>query len=463
MSDENHDELSRRFHAALDMVLPRAGVEQRVLQSAAERIADNTARQPRWMPFRTTIGSALVVLAVVVLLGGALGITLALHGSSRGTATTPAPVINISPPAKASPPTPSTISYIKPLSMSFPTDSDGWVVGSGCDESQRCEPAIARTTNGGKTWALVHVPSSLIFQGSEPTVVAASSRDVWIWAFFPTGQGGFLDSHDGGLTWQAVGHDVTGVFQVQIAAGSAWAYATCGSQLCLITQPVSGGAWTNLPAIPGSVQGPYAAPNSGSTIPDLLRLGSEAWMWNWQQQNPALTRSGDGGRTWQSLSMPCGQHNQALLGASSVNQLMMYCSLGDYGTADEPREVWTSSDGGLHWRLRSRAGYTDASPPMPNVGTGPGNVADPSDLLVLNDTTAFLVNGIGDAWVTHDDGGTWASATIPNPSKVYTADFLTFADAQHGWAYAWDGGVWMTSDGGATWISQPILGAAPTV
>jgi photosystem II stability/assembly factor-like uncharacterized protein len=183
-------------------------------------------------------------------------------------------------------------------------------------------------------------------------------------------------------------------------------------------------------------------------------------MWNWQQQTPALIRSDDGGRTWQSLSLPCGPDHGMWLGASSVNQLMLYCIFGD-ATSGSPREVWASSDGGLHWTRRTRAGYIHASPPLPNVGVGPGDVEVPSALLVLSDATAFLANGQGDAWVTHDDGVTWASAAIPNHATNYTADFLTFADAQHGWAYAFGGGVWVTSDGGANWISQPIFGTFP--
>ena len=93
-------------------------------------------------------------------------------------------------------------------------------------------------------------------------------------------------------------------------------------------------------------------------------------------------------------------------------------------------------------------------------GPAPATLRSHPPLVVLNGATSFLADGQGDAWVTHDDGVTWASAAIPNHSTVYTADFLTFADAQHGWAYTWGGGVWATSDGGASWVPQTIIGPA---
>jgi len=167
------------------------------------------------------------------------------------------------------------------------------------------------------------------------------------------------DSHDGGHTWQVQNLGVEAVYDLQIAGGTMWADIACTGKappcVRLVSQPVTGGAWTNLPAVPKSVQG-KATPLIGPSIPELLRFGAEAWMWNDVQQRPALIRSGDDGRSWQSLPLPCGQYNRMFLGASSDDQLMLYCSVVG-GLGAPPREVWTSSDGGSQWTLESRAGY----------------------------------------------------------------------------------------------------------
>lgn len=101
------DAVRNRMHAALDPLVPGPDAHARVARSLREQ----TARTPRWplfAPFRRGAAAFAVAAAVVILLGGALTISLALR--SR-TTPPPAPAGHpVAPPtatATLSPPTPS--------------------------------------------------------------------------------------------------------------------------------------------------------------------------------------------------------------------------------------------------------------------------------------------------------------------------------------------------------------------
>ncbi len=173
---------------AIDPLLPRPGVEQRVIQQARERVNTEPSPSRRWVwPLRTTLGGGLMALAVVALIGGALGITLSLRGHlHESTASSSLPVSPTKPPINSttSPTTaatPSTVSYVAPTSISFPTTSDGWAVGNACDSQRRCEVGVARSTDGGATWALVSSPVSPEATSYGLRVVGSSSIDAWVW------------------------------------------------------------------------------------------------------------------------------------------------------------------------------------------------------------------------------------------------------------------------------------------
>src|ERR1700686_2012200 len=155
------------MHRAIDPLLPRPGVEQRVIQQAHERLNTESPPSSRWSwPLRAALGGGLVALAVIALIGGVLGITLSLRSHSHeSTGSSGLPLSPTKPPVTSTTPptpraTPSTVSYVAPASVSFPTPSDGWAVGNACDSQRRCEVGVARSTDGGATWALVSSPVS---------------------------------------------------------------------------------------------------------------------------------------------------------------------------------------------------------------------------------------------------------------------------------------------------------------
>jgi photosystem II stability/assembly factor-like uncharacterized protein len=475
--DDGDRGLARRIHRGLDPMLPASGVEQRVMAVAGERIRSTHRARPAWLlPFQTTLGSALVAVAVVALVGGALGLTLALRGHPMPAAPKLTPVVPVIaptyPPSVTATPapsptssTPGTIAYVQPESVSFPNASDGWVAGQPCDAQGRCETGIARTTDGGARWSLVATPVNPL-GGYAIQVSAASSEDAWIWGTVPDGAPGtpeapvFAATHDAGRTWQEVNLGGTTVVDVQVADGTAWAETACapGAAPCtarLLSQPERGGAWTTIGPVPQAVQGP-AFSNGAVSGPYLVRSGTRAWVIDGNEQKPALVSTSDGGRVWTQLPLPCAYGANMTLGASSANQVMLACA--NEGGWPAPQSVWTSSDGGAHWTLRSRSWYTDFQPPEPNVGSL-DNGGAPIGLAVIDGDTAWMVNDRGDDLVTHDAGVRWSPAALPVDyfGNAGGGEGVTFADQLHGWTFA-TAGLWVTTDGGAVWKRQSIIG-----
>jgi hypothetical protein len=286
---------------------------------------------------------ALVAVVVVALAGGAVGIGLGLRGHARpvveavGTAEAATPAAGstsipmpIKPPAVAAPtPTPwqapSTIAYVEPGSVSFPTASDGWTLGDACDAQQDCETGVARTTDGGASWAMVASPAAPNPTNSVLYLAAASSENAWVWGANSDGDPLFVATHDGGESWQPV--DVSGqVVDVAIAGGTAWAVTGCtegATTTCpeaVLSSPVGGGGpWTDLEPLPTSVQG---EPISNSVLggPELVRWGPSAWLLNDNQSEPTLVRSEDQGQSWVSMTVPCTAGATMSLAASSAEE-----------------------------------------------------------------------------------------------------------------------------------------------
>jgi hypothetical protein len=461
--DDGHRELARRIHSGIDPILPAPGVEQRALDAARERMR----ARPAWLrPFQTTLGSALVAAAVIALVGGALGLTLALRGQSAPVAPALTPVVPvipaIHPPSVTATPapsptssTPGAIAYVQPDSISFSNASDGWTLGNACDQHERCEIDVARTTDGGAKWSLVTSPVGAFGDSYTLAVTASSSTDAWVWGLDANGLPELVATHDGGETWQPAIVAGTTVVDVVVADGTAWAEtgcqqvtATCSAHL--LSQSEHGGAWTDLGKLPAAIQGATQGLGSESS-PPLARADGRAWVLNAYPQEPALLRTDNGARSWTTLPLPCPFGTTATLGASSTENVMLACaSVGSWPAA---QEIWTSSDGGSHWDLRSRNWYS---------GSRIGNINDygaPFALAVLNNGTVWMANDRDDDLVTHDDGVNWSRASLPIDyfGGGAGAEGVTFTDPQHGWTFT-SAGLWVTTDGGAVWKRQSIIG-----
>jgi hypothetical protein len=155
MSDENlEDTLRARLHEAIDPRVPGPAAERRVLAAVSEPAGRFAFRVgPR-------AGAAIAAAMVVLVVGGALGVSLAMR-NGRGTSPAPAtsaPVIapspSVSPSAQPSPmPTPtSSFAAIKPCAGNVLTarlkDQDGAAGTLGGDIALRNNGAVACTLKG---------------------------------------------------------------------------------------------------------------------------------------------------------------------------------------------------------------------------------------------------------------------------------------------------------------------------
>jgi hypothetical protein len=160
MSDDQfEDALRERLHDAIDPRVPGPAAEQRVLAAVNEA---GHAR-PGWGGFRLgpRTGAAIAAAMVVLVVGGALGVSLALrNGRVGGTG----PAVSV-PPVATTSPSPSISSSPSPASTPSPTltgtqpcpagvltakqyDRDGAAGTSGGDIALRNGGAVACTLEG---------------------------------------------------------------------------------------------------------------------------------------------------------------------------------------------------------------------------------------------------------------------------------------------------------------------------
>ncbi len=414
--------------------------------------------------------------AIVSLASGTAGLGLGACGGphpAAGSATVAATGIPLptptGQPAQATPApapwtSPSTIEYVVPGSISFPTTVDGWVLGRACDAQQECEIGVARTTDGGAAWAMVASPADPNPADAELQVAAASSQDAWVWGTDSGGDAVLAATHDGGASWQPA--DVGGqVVEMAVDGPSVWALTACAPgaaascPLTLVSSPVGGGPWTELAPLPAAVSG-VPISNTSLAGPELVRSDGSVWLLDDNQSEPGLATTDDGGRSWATLPLPCSSFGRMSLAASSPDDLLLACA--DMGVWPAPQEVWASGDGGSRWVLQSREYCSSLSPPLADVGRI-GSAGAPIALAVPGGGAAWMVNDREDDLVSHDDGVTWSPAALPASagwSNAGGGEGLTFADALHGWTFN-AAGLWATTDGGAGWRYQPIVGPVP--
>ena len=349
---------------------------------------------------------------------------------------------------------PEEFTNFVPSSLSFANNNDGWVVGQGCDARRRCETVAARTSDGGSSWRAVATPMDP--QSENVGVTAASGSDAWIYGRGSEKTPFLLETHDGGATWHEV--DLHGAFVIDIAVASesVWVETGCPPEsgrcpTSIMSAPAGGGPWAELGVLPASVQEPPYS-DARQANPQLVRVGSRAWIVERGAGDSNLLRSDSGGHSWRELPQPCASASDIHAAATSTTHLLLACSFFIGMGPSQPQEVWSSHDGGASWALRSRRGFDTWTPPRPDRGSLHDGI--PVDLAALDGVTAWMVNQPGDLVVTHDDGVTWSRPSLPADLDAAVdgglVEGVMFADPRHGWIYTGED-LWTTIDGGVHW------------
>ena len=462
------DRFDRDLHATLEGLAHESAPEELVHRVAAIPSQVPAAPGPMARLLAALRGSAAgfaAVAAVVVLVvlavtfrpasgplpaGGSSSV--AIVPSPSGT-TEPNPSPTATAPSSSKPsqkPTPSPTQgpvaggpvpdAFQPLSVTFVSVSDGWVLGRGVCGDTAC-PVVARTADGGHSWTLIGAPptdvvASLGMDEAPGSGVAGlrfgNASDGW--AFGP----GLWATHDGGSSWVSVkipGIATPGkVVALETSHGMVHAVLYDGSQFRIASSEIGADRWTLAPIRIELGGGPVPAVQ-------LVLSGDGGWV----LVNNRVVIAGARLRTngWANWQPPCATFNgSAVMAASSADDLVAVCDVGAWGDpGGEPtgEHAYTSHDGGLTFARTGKA------PPV-----------DEATEIAAADANAFVLAG-GDAQGTllvgtFDTGRTWKTLLQPALEQVSELGFTT---ASQGVLILTDdqatARLFMTRDGGRTW------------
>ena len=444
-------------------------------------VAQVRARLSSGPAFRLGVGLAAVAAVAVVLVGGALLIgrpAVQSGGPSSGPDTSspsfgalgpspsvepsasvePTPSIEPSPsvePSASAEPSPSIApaapgpvggpvpAHFQPVSATFSSAADGWLLGTATCPAGTCL-AIVRTTDGGRTWAGIPTPHVVVgADGSSTPAVSrlrfANQLDGWV-----SYEALLWSTHDGGTSW----HPLTlpgrlpDVWIIALESANGFVHAAYlagdGAPLTIATSPVASDRWVASQTTVDFGAGPVPQPQ-------IVLKGSAGWLIEVDRAVIAGARLVNG--AWEPWQPPClDTAGPATLAAASASDLVVACDEGVWST---PTGVhfYTSSDGGTT--------FTPATKKVPLFSVE--GVAAPVP------GTAFVagsLSGVGSAIVGSFDGGTaWKAVHVLQGAGSLD---LSFASAEEGVSIAIhsDGTseLLMSRDAGRTWATVPIVG-----
>lgn len=356
---------------------------------------------------------------------------------ATGTPAVAAPAAAASPAAGIAPAGGPVPPGFEPVSMTFVSAGDGWVLGTAPCAAQPCT-SIVRTTDGGASW--VGIPA--------PPVPLASNGPAGLspglsYLRFANQLDGFAFgsqlwvTHDGGASWQQVSLPGT-IGDLETAAGVV--YAAVQSQNSTVTiyqSPAAGGAWTPVPGLPAGVadQGLLAPTSLGR----ITLHGTAGWIILGGALYATQT-----GQSWVREQVSCPpDYGMVSAAAASTQQVTLLCA-GNSAMGSQGKILYSSADGGASFSMLG-------TPPLAG-----------DQLKLLAEPTAqhiFLATSSAATWldVSSDGGHTWSTALYLHDGGLGWSDF-GFTTPSQGVAIEHPGNpasgtstMYMTWDAGQTW------------
>ncbi len=321
-----------------------------------------------------------------------------------------------------------------PASVTFVSLQTGWVLGATCPT---CTVSLLRTRDGGRTWASIPGPPTVLAPDQSAGVHEvrfADLNDGWvfgaeIWA-----------THDGGSHWARSTLPVGGPPGVSdLAASGGVAHAVvfgATNAFEIVTTPAGRDAWqpspTKLPVGAGPV--PMAQ--------IVLQAGS-----GWVVQNDRVVVNGArlAGGAWVPWQAPCANPSvggPAVLAASTPTDLVAACSEGRFGGPAVDVRVFLSTNG---------VTFPAQGTVVPSATDAQG-VASPVPSTIVVADAARLVTSF-------DRAATWTTVFSGSPSGGWRD--LGFTSSTRGVVVeagqgTQPGALLMTDDGGHSWVPVPF-------
>ena len=350
------------------------------------------------------------------------------------------PVASTSPVPPATPIASTSLLGLSPASVTFVSPDDGWVLGTGTCSSAPCA-AIARTADGGRTWAKVSAPHASIVRGPDPGTSGisglrfADARNGW--AFGPD----LWATHDGGASWARL--TIPGlpadaaIFALASAHGTVHAVVLDGQDYRVASSPVGADDFR---------LGPVRVAVGAGPVPAVQQVLSGAAGWMIENDRTVVGGARLVNGAWVAWQPPCADVvGPAFLAASSSTELAAACDVGLWGTSTGDH-LYLSHDGG--------STFVESGAAVPLQMAAQVASASPSVIVVggSDATGAVLV-------ATFDGGRTWT--IVARLGAVTIAD-LGFTTAAQGVVITAPAGgpasLLMTRDGGRTWAAVGTAG-----
>ena len=453
----------------------RSGLRDLASEAVPERLVSRVAAIPSSRPDRGRWGSVvrlatgLAAAAVLVLAAGVLVLTRPSPGPLVGESPGASPAPSQPPIATSAPtatPGPSAAPSVAPtaaasgpaggplpaglqvFSVTFASPDLGWVLGSAPCAAAPCT-SIARTTDGGRTWAGIPAPRTpLAPLGAKAQAEAGSgvsglrfADPLDGWAFGPD----LWATHDGGSSWHRLsipGAASATVVALEASGGAVQAVLFDQAVVRIASSPVETDGW-RLSTV--------SVPIGAGPVPaaQLVLSGTSGWLMEVDRTVVGGARLSDG--TWSAWTPPClDLVGPAVLAASSPTELVAACDVGLWGTP-QGEHLYLSHDGG--------ASFARTGAPLPISAAG-GVVATGAGSILVTGATAQ-----GSALVRSDDTGqTWQTALETGTASITYLGFTTptqgvvLTVAPAGSSGSPGGSLQLTRDGGLTWRQVSFAG-----
>ncbi len=367
-----------------------------------------------------------------------------------------------------------TTSTLAPITVSFVSARVGWVLGARpCAARSYCL-GLARTTDGGRNWSAVTLPTPLASpQRTDPvaravpglSLTVASAGTAWLYGATTTSGGDVTtaiplwSTFDGGRHWVAVSLrtlGLTAVAAMSVRGTTAYVVGWTSTGVALVrTAPVGSSRWS-----PAPLPRLDLPAGGGEGLADFVDAPGRTWLVVGNDRGVSAGASVSGTGPWRSWTGACHAvgDSYSVPVALTATRMLATCVMGGFASPLSPRAP-TGASLGSQWLYQSSDGgrtFTAVAPipsrpfsalvPIPGVPAAPApGVIVAGGGIGANATPALLRSA--------DGGRTWR-AVLARP--VVQADF---PGSRVGYAIALDGttrGLLTSHDAGAHWSALPV-------